>query len=225
MSDWIERLNRFVDALQSDRRPDRLVGATPDELAELRFAARLAGSRTEALAPRPAFLGKLRDELPIREKTARRRIMKRSSFLRVAGLFVAGLIAGFGLDRVTRSGRLAVPATPVTPSDAKVTGGVWFAVGPIDKIANQSAIAFDAGAVPAFVLRDGQSVRALSRVCTHMGCLLHYNAAERELDCPCHGAVFDLQGHVAPEYNTMSLPPLPSIDVRVENGTIYVLGA
>ena len=32
--------------------------------------------------------------------------------------------------------------------------------------------------------------------CTHMGCKLHENAAERSLDCACHGSRFDLDGHV-----------------------------
>jgi len=32
--------------------------------------------------------------------------------------------------------------------------------------------------------------------CTHMGCKLHENIAERSLDCACHGSRFDLDGHV-----------------------------
>ena len=32
--------------------------------------------------------------------------------------------------------------------------------------------------------------------CTHMGCKLHENVAERSLDCGCHGSRFDLNGHV-----------------------------
>jgi len=31
-------------------------------------------------------------------------------------------------------------------------------------------------------------VHNLSAVCTHMGCLVHWNGAERSWDCPCHGA-------------------------------------
>jgi len=32
--------------------------------------------------------------------------------------------------------------------------------------------------------------------CTHMGCKLHENTAERSLDCGCHGSRFDLEGNV-----------------------------
>jgi nitrite reductase/ring-hydroxylating ferredoxin subunit len=81
-----------------------------------------------------------------------------------------------------------------------------------------------AGAVPAFLIREGDTVRAISRVCTHMGCLLNYEADDREFACPCHGAWFDLAGHVDPKYG-MSLPQLPAVGVRVEKGVVYVLGA
>ena len=225
MADWIERLDLFIDALRSDRRPDRDLAASPDELDELRFAARLAGSRPESPTPNPEFLNRLRNNLQLGQTPKQKSTVSRSRLLRAAGLFVAGLAAGFGLDVAVRRPQLPLPAGPAQPNEAKIAGGTWFALGPIDQLLDQSAVAFDAGAVPTFVLRDGQSVRALSRVCTHMGCLLRYNASERELDCPCHGAVFDLQGKVDPDYDVMSLPPLPSIAVRVEKGTVYVLGA
>ena len=37
---------------------------------------------------------------------------------------------------------------------------------------------------------------AVSLRCTHLGCLLHFNAAERSWDCPCHGSRFDIDGAV-----------------------------
>lgn len=76
--------------------------------------------------------------------------------------------------------------------------------------------------VPAFVLRDGQSVRALSRVCTHQACLLQLDPTERELFCPCHGAVFDLSGQQVPGYYPTNLPALPAFEVRVVQGVVYV---
>ncbi|HEY0963431.1 MAG TPA: Rieske 2Fe-2S domain-containing protein, partial [Pseudomonadales bacterium] len=32
--------------------------------------------------------------------------------------------------------------------------------------------------------------------CTHMGCLVHFNALEMSWDCPCHGSRFDIDGRV-----------------------------
>lgn len=49
-----------------------------------------------------------------------------------------------------------------------------------------------AGREKLAVFRDPEGeVHAFSPVCTHMGCLVHWNAAERSWDCPCHGSRFD----------------------------------
>ncbi|MGM8228985.1 FAD-dependent oxidoreductase [Cellvibrio sp. ARAG 10.3] len=47
------------------------------------------------------------------------------------------------------------------------------------------------------VYRDEQgSLHSLSAKCTHMGCVVHFNAAERSWDCPCHGSRFSTSGDV-----------------------------
>ncbi len=42
---------------------------------------------------------------------------------------------------------------------------------------------------------DG-SIRALSPVCTHMGCHVRWNMEAKSWDCPCHGSRFDTAGRV-----------------------------
>lgn len=57
------------------------------------------------------------------------------------------------------------------------------------------------------LLRDGRHMIAayrdargelheMSAVCNHLGCIVHWNAAETTWDCPCHGSRFDKYGKV-----------------------------
>ncbi len=45
-----------------------------------------------------------------------------------------------------------------------------------------------------FLLRQGNTFRCLSAICTHLGCTV--NRTEQGYHCPCHGSVFDDQGKV-----------------------------
>jgi Rieske Fe-S protein len=57
---------------------------------------------------------------------------------------------------------------------------------------------------------DDGSLHAVSPACTHMGCLLHWNDAERTWDCPCHGSRFTYDGAVIEGPATANLAPKPS---------------
>jgi glycine/D-amino acid oxidase-like deaminating enzyme/nitrite reductase/ring-hydroxylating ferredoxin subunit len=47
------------------------------------------------------------------------------------------------------------------------------------------------------VYRDASNrVHAVSSVCTHMGCHVHFNGAEKTWDCPCHGSRFGVDGEL-----------------------------
>jgi glycine/D-amino acid oxidase-like deaminating enzyme/nitrite reductase/ring-hydroxylating ferredoxin subunit len=53
----------------------------------------------------------------------------------------------------------------------------------------------DGERVAAYRAEDG-SVTMRSPVCTHMGCTVQWNSAERTWDCPCHGSRFSPKGEV-----------------------------
>jgi glycine/D-amino acid oxidase-like deaminating enzyme/nitrite reductase/ring-hydroxylating ferredoxin subunit len=43
---------------------------------------------------------------------------------------------------------------------------------------------------------DEGSLHAVSATCTHLGCIVTWNGAEKSWDCPCHGSRFDTEGRV-----------------------------
>ena len=42
----------------------------------------------------------------------------------------------------------------------------------------------------------GGELHEMSAVCNHLGCIVHWNAAESAWDCPCHGSRYDRFGKV-----------------------------
>jgi cytochrome b6-f complex iron-sulfur subunit len=61
-----------------------------------------------------------------------------------------------------------------------------------------------------FLFRKGNSFRAASAVCTHLGCTV--NLAGAGFHCPCHGSVFDQSGAVV---SGPAPAPLAWFDLRL----------
>jgi glycine/D-amino acid oxidase-like deaminating enzyme/nitrite reductase/ring-hydroxylating ferredoxin subunit len=57
---------------------------------------------------------------------------------------------------------------------------------------------------------DDNSFEALSAVCPHMKCIVHWNNAEQSWDCPCHGSRFQTDGTVL---EGPAFSPLEKIDL------------
>lgn len=59
----------------------------------------------------------------------------------------------------------------------------------------------------------GGDVHAVSPICTHLGCYVRFNEAEKTWDCPCHGSRFDTEGGIL---NGPAVTPLERVDVTAE---------
>lgn len=76
------------------------------------------------------------------------------------------------------------------------------------------------GNTPAIVINIyGKGYIALSKVCTHLGCLVEYNKEKGQLVCPCHAGVYNLEGHVV---SGPPPKPLPTLPLKVEGEHIII---
>ena len=75
------------------------------------------------------------------------------------------------------------------------------------------------GGKPVVVVRTGNEVMALSAVCTHLGCIVHFDPSLKLFVCPCHAAKYDTGGRVV---SGPAPRPLPRVQVHEESGQIVV---
>jgi Rieske Fe-S protein len=69
--------------------------------------------------------------------------------------------------------------------------------GPADDLEPGEGRVVGSGLAQRAVYRDDEGeLHALSARCTHLGCIVNFNQAERTWDCPCHGSRFDTTGAV-----------------------------
>ncbi|MDP9611845.1 FAD-dependent oxidoreductase [Streptomyces demainii] len=69
--------------------------------------------------------------------------------------------------------------------------------GPVDRIAPGTGAVVRLDGRRCAVYRDEEgTVHAVSATCTHLGCVVAFNAAERAWECPCHGSRFGTDGRV-----------------------------
>lgn len=210
-----ERFERYLDALLAGGRP------SPDDVEDRSEAemARLAAEMSAAAdpdegGPDPAFLDQLRlrmrqadngiasvhAPLPMRPGLGGPRSKVRVTRRQV---LVAGLTGAAGLAAGAVGATVLQPATGQREwiwddGTALVLGDFeWVTVARADEVPAGSAVRFSTAAFDGFIVNDDGEIRALSAVCTHMGCTLQFRPAWSDLRCPCHAASFDLQGELA----------------------------
>jgi cytochrome b6-f complex iron-sulfur subunit len=231
-----KRMERIVRDLLAGRR----LKVGPDDAAEreaIMAAAQLAALRDPYPRMAPSFRRDLKKRLR-EERWEPPRVFSRREAL-LAGLAAATGAAGVAV--IARFSGLLGAGTPHSspsattrapggvsyfdPGAIQPTSGTWFDAGPLSALPEGQAVHFRAGAVPAVLFREGQRVRGLSAICTHLPCELNWNAGAKTLDCPCHSRSFDAQGKAAGADYADRLPDLPKVSVRIVGGRVQVLGA
>lgn len=217
-----ERLNAAIDRLLAEQRP--APPADAEEAALLRLAALLKSAQPDRAEPRPAFVAELERRLRRAQRPAQPRLSRRAAL--ASGAALAAGAAGFAVGRLAQPAP-AAPAqgvlhAPPPTREFQVNQGRWFPVARLSALPPGSAVAFRAGAIVGHLVNLDGELLALSGVCTHMGCLLRWQAAERHFLCPCHGAIFSATGEFQPRRPGTVQPPLPRLQVRVEADQVYV---
>jgi Rieske Fe-S protein len=135
----------------------------------------------------------------------------------IAGILLTDLILGrdnpwstlYDPSRKTlrAAGEFAKEAVNVAAQYADwVTGGD---VETVDEIAKDSGAVIRRGLTKVAVYRDAKGkLHELSAVCTHLGCIVHWNTLEKTWDCPCHGSRFDKLGKVVNGPANTDLAPI-----------------
>lgn len=114
----------------------------------------------------------------------------------------------------------------VYPAAGKVTG--WLFVCTTESLAQGEAMDFTSPAgVKVVVARQGEGTTAedflaLSSVCPHLGCRVHWESQNDRFFCPCHNGAFDRGGKPVsgpPRTADQSLVRFP---LKVENGLLFL---
>ena len=141
----------------------------------------------------------------------------------------ASLVAGAAIEHAVEergTGSANEPYPPLVPAGIPTT---WHFVAPLAAL-GESAVPFTTDTIVGYVIRDdaagsdsdeGKTI-ALSAACTHMGCIVQWQDAERTFHCPCHGGLFSATGSVDSRSPVLYVRPLPRLETKVEHGGVYV---
>lgn len=135
----------------------------------------------------------------------------RRRVVQTAGIAAASLAAGVGIDR------LVVNANTPPP-----VAGAWQTVAASADVPAGGVHEFELNTLTGYVERTADGLRAVSSVCTHLGCRLVLVEPARELRCPCHNALFAMSGEIVHYDLPVDIPPLPHFEVREQEGDIQV---
>ena len=72
------------------------------------------------------------------------------------------------------------------------------------------------------VVRRGGQLHGLQATCTHLGCTVAWDGSSGHVKCPCHGALYDIDGRVL---KGPARDPLEKVEVREEAEGLRIEGS
>lgn len=140
------------------------------------------------------------------------------------------------LGGLAYAGAIAVPAVAfvTAPTEGHGSSGAhWFKVGRLAdlpegepkrlQVVGDQRDAFtitrDQMLGSVWLMRHGDTVRAFSATCPHLGCSVDLNADKKSFGCPCHASRFNLEGTAEAGPSPRPMDPLMA---RVVNGVVEV---
>ncbi|MFQ5700955.1 MAG: ubiquinol-cytochrome c reductase iron-sulfur subunit [Acidobacteriota bacterium] len=147
--------------------------------------------------------------------------MGRRSFLSLSSslAMLAGLAGGYGAFALIAA-RFLYPARPRARR--------WMFVAVANELRPDATLVYELpGGARVNVTRQGSSggvedFVALSSVCPHLGCHVHWEAANARYFCPCHNGVFDATGRATGGPPGEAGQSLSRYRLKIADGLLYI---
>ncbi len=170
----------------------------------------------------------------------RARFFSRRGMLTGGAIAAASLVIGAGVEHVRYANHESASASVANgkkdsgyaaSQKLEITDNIpttWHLVTSLANLGSE-AVRFTSDSIIGYVVRAAgygengeETIIALSAACTHMGCLVQWRGEERHFYCPCHGAIFGARGEPPQVNYKYTIPALPRLNTKIENGNIYV---
>ncbi|MBS0265186.1 MAG: ubiquinol-cytochrome c reductase iron-sulfur subunit [Planctomycetes bacterium] len=142
----------------------------------------------------------------------------RRSFLSMLTMAL-GLSGGYGALALMAA-RFLYPAKPPARQ--------WMYVAAIGGLEQGGSVLFSAPNGQSIsvtrLAEDGvvEDFIALSSICPHLGCKVHWETQNRRFFCPCHNGAFDAAGEAVSGPPADSHQNLARFPLKVENGNLFI---
>ena len=128
------------------------------------------------------------------------------------------LAACSGDNNSSNTSESTITENPTPELDQTPDAEGFIAIGTAQEL-EQDGFIIDKELGALVVTHNDGSLSALNPECTHQGCTVDWQQESSELNCPCHGSIFTVDGQVT---SGPASSPLPSYEVKQEGDLILV---